>query len=280
MKIGLLECDHVAPPFRHIAGDYRDMFAAILPGLQLKPYDVCNGEFPENVEACDGYLCTGSKYSVYDDIDWIHRLKVFFHELYAAKKPFVGVCFGHQMMAEALGGKVAKAPVGWCVGVHEFAVLETAEWMRPKNPNSLGAEGASRDASASWRKSGKPEMGNRKELPGIPVSAFRLPPSDFNPKKLPSLKLLMSCQDQVQSLPPDSRVLASAADCPVGIFSVGDSMLGLQAHPEFPKAYMEALIRDRVQRIGEEKAMKGIESLGQATDERVVAEWMVGFLGQ
>ncbi|MCB0571101.1 MAG: hypothetical protein KDC66_15110 [Phaeodactylibacter sp.] len=229
MKIGLLECDHVTPAFRHIAGDYSDMFQALLPALAIEPYDVCNGHFPESVQACDAFICTGSRHSVYDDIGWIHQLKAFFRQMREARTPFVGLCFGHQMMAEALGGSVAKAEVGWCVGVHDFSVSETAGWMQPQQP---------------------------------------------------AYKLLMLCQDQVVALPPDSRLLASAADCPVGMYQIGDHMLGIQAHPEFSKAYVEAVIRNRIQRIGEEKARVAIASLEQPLDTETIVQWILQFLKQ
>jgi GMP synthase-like glutamine amidotransferase len=129
MKIGLLECDHVRDELRHIAGDYRDMFPALFetvaPHWQWRFFDVVNGQFPESVQECDAYLCTGSRFSVYDKEPWIERLKDFVRVLYNAQKPFVGVCFGHQMLAEALGGKVAKAAAGWCVGVHSFEMPNT-----------------------------------------------------------------------------------------------------------------------------------------------------------
>ena len=227
MKVGLLECDHVMEKFHHIGGDYRDMFPALLPNLEFELFDVCNGRFPESVQECDAYVCTGSKYSVYDDIDWIHRLKAIVREIHRVKKPFVGVCFGHQMMGEALGGKVRKAEVGWCVGVHSFTLLQREAWMAP--------------------------------------------PED-------EYKLLMLCQDQVQELPPDSRVLAQAPDCPVGMFTVGHTMLGIQAHPEFSKDYVSAIIQDREQRIGEAKTRSGLESLNQATHTPTLARWISNFL--
>jgi len=135
MKIGLLECDHVLDKFQHIAGDYRDMFAALFPEDELVPFDVCKGRFPDSVQTCDAYLCTGSKFSVYDEMDWILELKRFVRELYAREKTYVGVCFGHQMLGEALGGRVEKAPVGWCVGVHSFQVQQSEPWMNPFQTN-------------------------------------------------------------------------------------------------------------------------------------------------
>ncbi|MCF2498764.1 glutamine amidotransferase-related protein [Dyadobacter chenhuakuii] len=135
VKVGLLECDHVREELRHIAGDYQDMFPALFsnvaPEWEFHFYDVCNGHFPVSVEECDIYICTGSKSSVYDQEDWITRLKNFVVDIYQSQKIFIGVCFGHQMLGEALGGKVEKSPVGWCVGVHRFQLTARESWMQP-----------------------------------------------------------------------------------------------------------------------------------------------------
>ena len=131
MKVGLLQCDHVLDKFQHIAGDYPRMFAALFPALEMVTFEVCNGHFPDAVASCDAYVCTGSRYSVYDEVDWIQELQRFVRELYAREKAYVGVCFGHQLLGEALGGKVEKAPGGWCVGVHTFQVIQPENWMTP-----------------------------------------------------------------------------------------------------------------------------------------------------
>jgi GMP synthase-like glutamine amidotransferase len=231
MKIGLLECDHVLERFRHIAGDYREMFAALLnrhaPRVSLQYFDVCNGEFPPSLDACDAYLTTGSRFSSYDDVDWIHTLKNFMRRIHEAKKPFVGVCFGHQLVAEALGGKVARADAGWGVGVHNIEVIRPELWMRPEQS---------------------------------------------------SCELQYMHQDQVERLPEDCVVIGRSDHCPVAMFRAGDSTLGIQAHPEFPKAYSEALLLDRVERIGEERVKAALASLEQPTDESIVAKWIVEFL--
>lgn len=233
MKVGLLECDHVLERFRHIAGDYRDMFAALFneraPDLTLRPFDVCNGEFPASMEACDAYLTTGSRFSAYDDADWIHTLKNFVRRIHEANKPFVGICFGHQIMAEALGGKVAKAETGWGVGVHNVEAIKSELWMRPEQSNC---------------------------------------------------RLQYMHQDQVAQLPEGVVVIGRSDHCPVAMFRVGASMLGIQAHPEFTKEYSEALLFDRVARIGEERVNAARASLNLPTDEAVVAGWIVEFLTQ
>ncbi len=135
MRIGLLECDHVADRFRAIAGDYREMFPALFaryaPAISFVNYDVCNGDFPASIEACDGYLCTGSRFSVYQQEDWILSLKGFVRRLAEAQHPYVGICFGHQMLGEALGSRVARAETGWGVGVRAMEIVRREPWMEP-----------------------------------------------------------------------------------------------------------------------------------------------------
>lgn len=135
LTIGLLECDHVRTEFRADHGDYIDMFTNLFGQVSsevvIKPYDVINGVYPEDIRECDGFITTGSSFSVYDDEPWIHRLAAFVRTLAENHIPYVGVCFGHQMLAYALGGVVHKAPVGWCVGRHTFTVSTEKDWMNP-----------------------------------------------------------------------------------------------------------------------------------------------------
>ena len=85
-------------------------------------YDVLKGEFPTSPDLCDGWLITGSKYSVYDGLPWIAPLKAFILEIDAAQKPLVGICFGHQIIAEAFDGKVERYHGGWGVGIHQYVL--------------------------------------------------------------------------------------------------------------------------------------------------------------
>ena len=131
-RIGLLSCGRVKPGFRHLAGDYPDMFASLFgERLQLRDYSLIDGEFPESAQENDGWIITGSPDSVYDATPWIVRLADLTREIVDAEVPLMGICFGHQMIAHALGGRVERASQGWGVGVKQVDVTETQPWMQP-----------------------------------------------------------------------------------------------------------------------------------------------------
>jgi hypothetical protein len=84
--------------------------------------------------------------------------------------------------------------------------------------------------------------------------------------------------DQVQHMPPDSTLLAAAAHCPVAMFRVGETMLGIEGHPEFPAAFEEALLRERRERIGAEQVDAALATLATPTDHIVAGRWIANFI--
>ncbi len=123
-RLGVLICDHVNEVLQPEFDDYPTMFNQLFElisskyDFELVYFNVVDNEFPKNIHDCDGYMTSGSKSGANDEVDWIKKLEEFIIELYKANKRFVGICFGHQLLAKALGGSVAKSKKGWGVGVH------------------------------------------------------------------------------------------------------------------------------------------------------------------
>jgi GMP synthase-like glutamine amidotransferase len=132
MKLGILKTDTVRPEWVPEFGEYPDMFMALLaredPSLEFVTYDVEQGIYPADIDEVDAYLITGSKSSVYEDKPWIGKLMDFVRELDARKKKLVGICFGHQIVAHALGGRTEKSSKGWGVARHTHCFSEIPAW--------------------------------------------------------------------------------------------------------------------------------------------------------
>jgi len=129
MNVGILETGR--PPHALAArfGDYPAMLADLLgPGFETASYDVAAGGLPTRPEAHLAYIITGSPAGVYDDLPWIEPLKAFLRDA-KGKAKLVGICFGHQIMAEAFGGRVEKSTKGWGIGLQTYAVTGGASWM-------------------------------------------------------------------------------------------------------------------------------------------------------
>jgi GMP synthase-like glutamine amidotransferase len=204
---------------------FEALFAAH-PDIDLIPYDLTAGVFPRSVEECDGWVTTGSRRGVYEDEHWIRGLAQLVREVVAKSRPFVGVCFGHQMVAQALGGSVAPAAMGWGVGVKTVEVADPPAWL-----------------------------------------------------PLPRFRILNSHADQIVRPPRQAIVLGGNDHCPVSLMAVGDTVVGLQGHPEFPVEYCEALIRARRGSvIPEDVSDAALASLAEPPDRLALADGLASFL--
>jgi GMP synthase (glutamine-hydrolysing) len=125
MKIGILQTGHAPDEIQATLGDYDAMFGRLLAdsSLTFETYNVVDMAFPQSVTDCDGWLLTGSKHGAYEDHAFIPPLEDFIRAAFAADVPMVGICFGHQIIAQALGGKVEKYKDGWAVG------RQTYDWQ-------------------------------------------------------------------------------------------------------------------------------------------------------
>lgn len=122
MKIGILQTGQAPETIRGALGDYPDLFQHLLDGhgLGFRNYHVEAMEFPASIHDADGWLITGSRHGAYEDHAFIPPLEAFIRDAYAAAVPMVGICFGHQIIAQALGGRVEKFDGGWSVGAQDY----------------------------------------------------------------------------------------------------------------------------------------------------------------
>ena len=137
LKIGILLSDHVLDDLQEKHGNqdnfYRRIFQETNQDVTIEIYDVTQFTYPKSLNECDGYIITGSKLSVYDNVRWIKELEEFVTDLFLNKRPLLGVCFGHQLIAKALGGEVKKADIGWVLGVQSYEFKTNYPWLEYMN---------------------------------------------------------------------------------------------------------------------------------------------------
>ncbi len=135
MNIGILQCDQVESELIAVHGTYLEMYIKLLqqagPNLTFTVYDVRHGELPSHLDAADAYIITGSRHGVNDGLSWIAALEELVRSLHARRKKVIGICFGHQLIAKALGGQVIKSPKGWGVGMSLNKITQHKPWMLP-----------------------------------------------------------------------------------------------------------------------------------------------------
>lgn len=128
MKVAILETGRPPGDLAEEFGDYPDMFSTLLgPAFEIERFDIQAGQLPADPSAHETYLITGSPAGVYDPFPWIGPLQEFIGS--ARERKMVGICFGHQVMAEALGGHVEKSDRGWGAGLHRYEIVREEPWM-------------------------------------------------------------------------------------------------------------------------------------------------------
>jgi GMP synthase-like glutamine amidotransferase len=133
MKITVIEVGRAPGRLQELYPRYPEMFASLLSAvddtLTFETVALVDGETPPDPAGLDAVLITGSPAGVYDLTPWMTPLRTFIRNAAEAKTPMVGVCFGHQVIADALGGDVRKSDKGWGVGRHTYDILAREPWM-------------------------------------------------------------------------------------------------------------------------------------------------------
>ena len=133
MQIGILQTGKINMRIRDQFGNYPDMFQDLLndkhypaeqASVQFTVFDVTEGVLPDRPEACDVYIITGSSAGVYEEHSWLNPLFDFLRQCAEMQIKLVGICFGHQAIAKALGGEVVKFSGGWGVGNRMSALTD------------------------------------------------------------------------------------------------------------------------------------------------------------
>lgn len=184
--------------FGHATGTFEEIFRRNDPQVELVRHRVYEHEFPEAPEAYDGLLVTGSRHGVYEDFAWLAPLKALVREA-SARRPVVGVCFGHQLVAEAFGGRAEKSERGWGIGVHRYRLIAAPDWW-PKAPEHLDLRVSHQD-----------------QVVALPPGGRVLAGSDFCPIGM------MQVGDNVVSLQPHPEMPVALADA---VYRLREAALG------------------------------------------------------
>lgn len=138
MKLTIIETGKPPGALEERFPSYPDMFISLLgradARLKFETVSVVDGAPPPDPKSCDAVLITGSPAGVYDPLPWMNPLRGFVREAAGAKIPMVGVCLGHQIIADALGGVVRKSDKGWGVGRHAYELHSAQKWMSVGKP--------------------------------------------------------------------------------------------------------------------------------------------------
>ncbi len=141
MRIGILETATLAPEVKNEYGSYAEMFQRLFLSVDdqvaFNVYPVINGQYPGSNDECDAFLITGSKFDAHGEEPWIIKLRDYIVDLHEQRKKLIGICFGHQLIARALGGLSQRSKNGWGVGNVSSEINQVKPWMGDENDPSF-----------------------------------------------------------------------------------------------------------------------------------------------
>jgi GMP synthase-like glutamine amidotransferase len=208
------------------AEKFATMIEKVRPDWTVESFSVKDGVFPTEISAFDGIIITGSPASVHDGTAWIERLEEVVRSAFTKGLPMFGACFGHQVIAQALGGRVGPNPEGWVFGIATAQSIAPPKW----------ADGI--------------------------ATSFRQYAAHI---------------EQVTELPKDAKIWASAPNCPVVGFTVGDQIFTTQNHPEMTHDFMQALVEEYGSKLPREVIERAQQSLSEPVDDAPFNESIARF---
>ncbi len=230
MKVAILETGAPAQPLQSKFGGYFEMFCAafkeINSSAQFTNFPVyLDSKFPD-LEEFQGYIISGSPFGVYEDHAFIEPLSVFIRESINSGVPIVGICFGHQLMAEAMGGRVEKSSKGWGVGMHNYTIsrLQAGSEGGPATALFLDSDHESLSCLVS----------HQDQVVGLSPEITQIGGSSFCPNGILS-------------------------------YGAGNG-LSFQMHPEFTNEFASALLESRLDRIDIDCAAKARDSFAHISN--------------
>jgi GMP synthase (glutamine-hydrolysing) len=135
LKLAILETDVLRPALKPTYHSYGRMFTSLLNRVEfdgvIKVFEVIDGHYPDAIDDFDAFLITGSKHDAFSDDDWIVQLRTYCQAVFQAAKPMIGICFGHQLLAQALGGQAGRSGRGWGLGIMEYQINEDSDKSLP-----------------------------------------------------------------------------------------------------------------------------------------------------
>lgn len=188
LRIAVLETDTPIDPVKEKYGTYGDVFTKLLnkgltgfsesesrPNLDITKWDVVTKQEYPDLDSFDGILMTGSKHDSFADEPWILKLVEYVQTVFEAQKPIVGICFGHQILARAMGARVGRSDRGWEVSADHIDLTEAGTALF--NKGSLTLHQMHRDVVFNVPEGGFQNLGTS---PRCDVQGLYLPDRAFS----------------------------------------------------------------------------------------------------
>ena len=133
VKINILLCDRfpglLPPEIPSYESMFMDLYRSVCEDADFEVFHTMDGILPDKFDRDELYIITGSNNSAYEDVPWIESLKMWIRKAVALQVKLLGICFGHQVIAHALGGNVVRHTGGWGIGIRESVIAD--EEMKP-----------------------------------------------------------------------------------------------------------------------------------------------------